>query len=54
MENTPVEELGQSITKHLHSAIMPLLRAYHISWKVDRIIIYNITGIRGDDDLPIL
>ena len=54
MENTQVEELGQSTTKHLHSAIMTLLQAYDISWKVDGIIIYNITGVRGDDDLPVL
>jgi hypothetical protein len=35
MENTQVEELGQSITKRLHSTIMSLLRAYHTIWKVD-------------------
>ncbi len=54
MENTQVEELGQSTTKHLHSAIMSLLRDFHLSWKVDGIIIYNISGVRRDDNLPVL
>jgi hypothetical protein len=31
---------------------MSLLQAYHIFWKVDVIIINNITGVRGDEDLP--
>jgi hypothetical protein len=54
MENTQVEELGQSSTKYLHSAIMSLLRDYHLSWKADGIIIYNILGVRGNDNLPVL
>jgi hypothetical protein len=54
MENTQVEELGQSSTKYFHSAIIPLLRDYHLSWKVDGIIIYNISGVKGDDNLPVL
>ncbi len=54
MENTQVEELGQSSTKYFHSAIMFLLRDYHLSWKVDGTIIYNISGVRGDDNLPVL
>lgn len=54
MENTQVEGLGQSITKRLNSAIMSLLRAYHIYWKMDGIIIYYIMGIRREDDLPVL
>ena len=54
MENTQVEELGQSSTKYFHSAIMSLLRDYHLSWKVDGIIIYNISGAMGDDNLPVL
>jgi hypothetical protein len=54
MENTQVEELGQSSTKYFHSAIISLLRDYHLSWKVDGIIIYNISEVRGDDNLPVL
>ena len=54
MENTQVEELGQSSTKYFHSAIMFLVRNYHLSWKADGIIIYNILGVRGDDNLPVL
>lgn len=54
MENTQVEELGRSSTNHFQSAIMSLLRDYHLSWKVDGIIIYNISGVRGDDNLPVL
>ncbi len=48
MEITQVEELGQSSAKYLHSAIMSLLWDYHLSWKVDGIKIYNISGVRGD------
>lgn len=33
MENTQVEELGQSSTKYFHSAIMSLLRDYHLFGK---------------------
>ena len=54
MENTQVEELGQLSTKYFHSAITSLLRNYHLSWKVDGIILYNISGVRGDDNLPVL
>jgi len=54
MEITQVEELGQSSTKYFHSAIMSLLRDYHLSWKVDGVIIYNISGVRGNDNLPVL
>ena len=54
MENTQVEELEQSSTKYFHSAIMSLLRGYHLSWKVDGIIIYDISGVRGDANLPAL
>jgi len=54
MEITQVEELGQSSTKYVHSAIISLLRDYHLSWKVDGIIIYHISGVRGDDNLTVL
>ena len=54
MEITQVEELGQSSTKYFHSAIMSALRNYNLSWKVYGIIIYNISEVRGDDNLPVL
>ncbi len=54
MENTQVEELGQSFTKYFHSAIISLLRDYHLSWKVDGNIIYTISRATGNDNLPVL
>jgi len=48
MENKQVEELGQSITKRLQSAIISLLRDYHLFWKVDGNTTYNISGIKRD------
>lgn len=54
MENTQVEELGQSSTKYFYSAIMSVRRDYHLSGKVQGIIIYNISGVTGDDSLPVL
>ena len=55
MENTQVEESGQSSTKYLHSVIISLLQDYHLSWKVYGIIIYNISsGVNGNDNLPVL
>lgn len=47
MENTQVEELGRSSTNHFQSAIISLLRDYHLSWKMDRIIIYIVSRSQG-------
>ena len=47
MENTQVEELGQSSIKYLHSAIMSVLRDYHLFGKVDGIIIYIASRSQG-------
>lgn len=47
MENTQVEELGQSSTKYFHSAIMPVLRDFYLSGKLDGIIIYIASRSQG-------
>ena len=47
MENTQAEELGQSSTKYFHSVIMALLRDYHLSRKVDEIIINIASRAQG-------
>jgi len=55
MENTQVEESGQSSTKYHRSARMFALRDYHLSKKVyenKRTVIYR--RIREDDKLPVL
>ncbi len=54
MENTQVKELERSSIKHLQSVIMSALGYYHLSEKVHENIICNISGVRGDDNLPVL
>ena len=55
MENTQVEELGQSSTKYHRSARMFALRNYHLSEKVyenKKLVIHR--GVREDDKPPAL
>jgi len=55
MENTQVEELGQSSTKYHRSARMFVLRDYHLSEKVyenKKLVIHR--GARKDDKMPVL
>ena len=55
MENTQVEESGQSSTKYHRSARMFALRDYHLSEKVyenKKLVIHR--GVREDDKPPVL
>lgn len=55
MENTQVEESGQSSTKYHGSARMFALRDYHLSEKVyenKKLVIHR--GVREDDKMPVL
>ena len=55
MENTQVEESGQSSTKYHRSARMFALRDYHLSEKVyenKKLVIHR--GARKDDKMPVL